>query len=78
MPDLVKGLAYVEEDRITVIPIFKCFIYNVSKPMTLLGGLHVLSRISSRLCCIQRIFWNQYLQLFHYFYMLNSFVSIKR
>ena len=38
MPDLAKGLAYVEEDRITVIPIFKCFIYNVSKPMTLLGG----------------------------------------
>ena len=37
MPNLVKGLAYIEEDCITVFLIFKCFIY-ISKPMTLLGG----------------------------------------
>jgi hypothetical protein len=37
----------------------------------------VMNRIASNLCYIQRIFWDQYAHLFHYFSSSTAFLILK-
>jgi len=39
--------------------------------------LHTLNRIASHLCYIQRIFWDQYMHLFNYFYSSTGLLVLK-